>query len=137
MAEIHAGSCNCGQVTFSIKGNLRDIMACHCSQCRKQSGLYFAATEAKDADLIINGAEHITWYSASEAAKRGFCRTCGSTLFWKHNELDRTSILAGAFDTPINVKITEHIFCKDRSRFYDISDGLPQYDGPPPILKTP
>lgn len=135
MANTHAGSCNCGKVKFTVNGDLRDIMACHCSQCRKQSGLYFAATEAQNSELNIEGSEHITWYAASDSAKRGFCSVCGSALFWKHNALDRTSILAGSFDTAINVKITEHIFCRDKGNFYEIADSLPQYENVPPLTK--
>lgn len=137
MADTHNGSCLCGKITFTVNGSLRDIMACHCNQCRKQSGLYFAATEAKDTELNITGLEHITWYAASKSAKRGFCAICGSALFWKHNKLDRTSILAGSFDTPIDVNITEHIFCGDKGDFYEIADGLPQYDSVPPSPKAP
>jgi hypothetical protein len=41
--EIHAmadkpGSCLCGAVAFEITGPLRSVIACHCHQCRKQTG---------------------------------------------------------------------------------------------------
>ena len=127
MSHIHKGSCNCGKVSFQINGELRDILACHCTQCRKQSGFYFAATEAKYDDIKIIGDENITWYEASPIAKRGFCATCGSALFWQAKDHDHMSILAGALDTPTNLKIKAHIFCADKGDFYEITDGLPQY----------
>ncbi|MEP2945960.1 MAG: GFA family protein [Lentilitoribacter sp.] len=127
MLNIHNGSCNCGKVSFTVKGELRDILGCHCSQCRKQTGFYYAATEAKCSDLTIKGEENITWYEASPTAKRGFCATCGSALFWQANDLDTVSILAGAFDTPTGMKFKAHIFCADKGDFYEITDEYPQY----------
>lgn len=127
MSTEHQGSCNCGNVGFTVKGELRDILACHCTQCRKQSGFYFAATEAKCEDLNIIGEHNITWYEASDTAKRGFCSNCGSALFWQAKDHNNISILAGALDTPTNLKIKAHIYCADKGDFYQITDGLPQY----------
>ena len=113
MAEKHTGSCLCGQVRYSVSGPLREVLACHGTQCRKQSGHFYAATNAKDDAISLEGAEHVTWYRASDTAKRGFCRHCGSVLFWKPNDGDYTSILAGGFDKPSDLKLTKHIFVAD------------------------
>lgn len=127
MTEIHAGSCLCGAVTFRARGRLRGVFYCHCSQCRKQTGHYYAATDVDDTDLEIAGAEHVTWYAASEFARRGFCRTCGSALFWKRNGAPKTSILAGSFDLPSGLAAEGHIYVADKGDYYSIDDGLPQY----------
>ena len=133
--QIRTGRCNCGAVRFRTRGALRDVVACHCSQCRRQSGLYFAATNVSDDHIEIEGAEAITWYRASDFAKRGFCATCGSAMFWKHEADPFISVLAGSFDEPTGLKITSHIFCADKGDFYEIADGLPQYPkGSPGIL---
>lgn len=125
MTKITKGSCNCGSVTWEVQGEMRPIVACHCSQCRKQSGLYFAATAAEDKDLTING-DDLKWYKASPDASRGFCGTCGSSLFWKHDEEDFTSILAGSIDGVSGLEITRHIYVGDKPDWYDITDGKPQ-----------
>src|SRR6478735_5160721 len=83
MSDSHQGSCLCGAVRFRTRGALRGVVYCHCSQCRKQSGHFYAATNVADADIVIEGTESITWYEASAFAGRGFCKTCGSVLFWK------------------------------------------------------
>ncbi|MDF1607411.1 GFA family protein [Hoeflea sp. YIM 152468] len=126
-AQIRTGKCNCGAVSFRTRGPLREVVACHCSQCRRQSGLYFAATNVADERIEIEGAANITWYQASEFARRGFCATCGSALFWKHQADPHISVLAGAFDQPTGLTLTKHIFCADKGDFYQIADGLPQY----------
>jgi hypothetical protein len=125
-SEHHTGSCLCGAVRFETSGKLRGILYCHCIQCRKQSGHYFAATNVADADIRIDGAENITWYRSSEAARRGFCQICGSVLFWKRDEDAGISILAGAFDQPSGLHGEMHIYTADKGDYYSIDDGLPQ-----------
>lgn len=124
---VQHGSCLCGKISFKVSGALRGVVACHCSQCRKQSGHFYAATNAADEAISIDGEEHITWYKASKEAKRGFCSNCGSALFWKHQSDDFTSILAGAFDKPTGLKMTKHIFVEDKGDYYEINDDLPQH----------
>jgi hypothetical protein len=136
MPDLHNGSCLCGAVSFAASGPLRGVVYCHCSQCRKQSGHYYAATNVADADLRIEGAEKITWYEASASAKRGFCSVCGSVLFWKHNELAEISVMAGAFEKPTGLKGEVHIFVADKGDYYEIDDGLPQFERSTPDIKV-
>lgn len=123
----HTGKCACGAVSFRTRGELRAVVYCHCSQCRRQTGHFLASTNVPDDSLEVNGAEHITWFQSSDEAKRGFCKRCGSGLFWKNHKLDYTSILAGAFDIPSSLKASKHIFVADKGDYYDIKDGLPKY----------
>lgn len=124
--EIHTGSCLCGGIKMKISGQLRPVVACHCTQCRKQSGHYYAATNAPDEAIEIEGAEKLKWYMSSDDAKRGFCSECGSALFWKHDKDDFTSILAGCLDMPTGLKLEKHIFVADKGDYYDLTDGLPR-----------
>ena len=127
MAQEQTGSCNCGAIRFRTRGELREVIACHCSQCRKQTGLYYAATNVLDSELDVEGAANVTWYRSSDFAQRAFCKTCGSALFWKADAADYTSIMAGLFDMPTGLAIGYHIFCADRGDYYEINDGLPQF----------
>ena len=129
MTETRRGGCLCGAVRFTTRGALRGVVYCHCSQCRKQTGHYYAATNVEDDRLSIEGGEAVTWYAASPGARRGFCGTCGSALFWKADGSERTSILAGAFDTPSGLEAERHIFVADKGDYYDIADRLPQDEG--------
>jgi hypothetical protein len=134
METIHHGACLCGAVRFRTRGTLRGVVYCHCSQCRRQTGHFLAATSARDADIDIEGGESLTWYAASDEAKRGFCRLCGSLLFWKHNGLDSISIMAGAFDRPSGLREESHIFVADKGDYYEIGDGLPQFERSSPAI---
>lgn len=136
MDEIHTGACLCGAVRFAARGPLRGVIYCHCSQCRRQSGHFYAATNVEDDRLEVIGAERLTWFSASPQARRGFCATCGSAMFWKHEALACTSILAGSFDKPTGLRGEAHIFVPDKGDYYEIDDGLPQYERSTPSVKV-
>ncbi|MEP1207459.1 MAG: GFA family protein [Rhizobiaceae bacterium] len=129
MAKVVAGSCNCGGVKFTVTGHLREVIACHCSQCRKQSGHFYAATSAANGDLQIEQSGSLKWYAASDDAKRGFCSDCGSALFWQRNGGENTSILAGSLEGDAGgIKLDRHIHVADKGAYYEIEDGLPQSD---------
>ena len=91
--QTHGGGCLCGAVTYRIAGPLRDVIACHCRQCRKTSGHFVAATTARIADLTIVDDGALRWYRSSEAAERGFCGVCGSSLFWRRFGGDHVGVL--------------------------------------------
>jgi hypothetical protein len=127
--EEASGGCYCGRVRYRARGVSRQVVECHCSQCRKQAGHRYAATGARTGDVEIEGASNITWYRASPDAERGFCSTCGSHLFWKPTARDYTGILAASFDEPSGLRVTKHIFVDSKGDYYDITDGLPQFAG--------
>lgn len=134
MAEDHTGGCLCGSVRFRVTGPLREVVGCHCSQCRRQTGHFLAATNVADSQITLEGEENLRWYRASDFARRGFCSNCGSVLFWKADSEDYVSVLAGSFDAPSGLKLAYHIFCADKGDYYEISDGLPQYERGSPGL---
>ena len=124
-----SGGCYCGGVRYRASGVSPQLTECHCSQCRKQSGHRYASTGAKTSDMEIEGADNITWYRASPDAERGFCSICGSTLFWKRSDEDYTGILAASVDEPNRLEMATHIFVESKGSYYEITDGLPQYQG--------
>lgn len=134
MSDDHTGGCLCGAVRFRTRGELREVVACHCSQCRRQTGHFLAATNVADDQITLEGEENLRWYRASDFARRGFCSNCGSVMFWKADSEDYVSVQAGSFDAPTGLKLAYHIFCADKGDYYEIADGLPQYDRGSPGL---
>ena len=120
---MKTGSCLCGAVAFEMHGPLDDVIACHCSQCRKQTGNYWASTHCADKDLKFIRQDGLKWFASSEGAKRGFCKECGSTLFWKKNDDNKTSICLGSIDGKSGLKLAGHIFVKDAGDYYEIAGG--------------
>lgn len=119
------GTCLCGEVAFSVTP-LPRTSACHCSQCRKQSGHHWASGMGMAEAFEIMG--EVTWYRATPKAKRGFCGTCGSFLFWKHDDEPEMSFSLGVLDGPTGMTLPKHIFVADKGDYYTLADGLPQQD---------
>ena len=119
----HSGSCLCGAVAFEVSGPLRNALGCHCSQCRKMTGHYLAATAAKHDKFRLTREDGLAWYRSSDTARRGFCRICGSTLFWQGDGRDYVAIAAGSLDAPTGIRLEGHIFCADKGDYYEITDG--------------
>lgn len=132
--DEHHGGCLCGAVRYVATGPLREVIFCHCAQCRKQTGIYYAATAVDQANLDISGTQNLRWYAASTFAQRGFCGTCGSALFWKPVKAGHIAILAGSFDDPSVLRPGYHICTQNRAQFYDLADGLPQHPQSAPGL---
>jgi hypothetical protein len=126
MSDVKQGSCLCGAVRFTVEGDLGHSDACHCTQCRKASGHYFASANVPRSALTVTGEEHVRWYASSAKVRRGFCGHCGSPLFWDPLERDWTGIALGAFDSPTGIRLEKHIFVAEKGDYYDIGDGLPQ-----------
>jgi hypothetical protein len=120
---MKTGSCLCGSVTYELLGPLDDVIACHCGQCRKQTGNYWASTHTSDEDLKILKSETLAWYRSSPTAQRGFCNACGSNLFWKQDGSDHTSVCAGSIDGKTGLKLGGHIYVADAGDYYDIAGG--------------
>lgn len=118
------GSCLCGAVHFDTVGEVRPPVACHCTQCRKTTGHFWAAHSVATDDLNVTG--DLRWYRSSDTAARGFCPECGSTLFWRLDGEGRTSFSAGAVDGPTEMTTKAHIYVADKGDYYEIADGVPQ-----------
>lgn len=121
MAKPLAGSCLCGEVTYRLNGPLRPVIVCHCIQCRKMSGHFTGATQSLAADMEIHGAS-LKWYRSSDVAERGFCGTCGSTLFWRRFGNPHVSIFAGTLDGETGLKEAGQIHVGTKGDYYDLPD---------------
>ncbi|MCP4327149.1 MAG: GFA family protein [Alphaproteobacteria bacterium] len=124
--ERRTGHCLCEAVRYEINGPIRPVVICHCSQCLRTHGHYAAYTGVPREYVAIDGEDHVAWYRSSEIARRGFCRVCGSRLFWDRDGADYIAIAAGTLDPPTGVHSIAHIFVDDKSDYYELEDSLEQ-----------
>lgn len=123
------GTCLCGAVSLEIDQPLeKSPEACHCSQCRKQTGNFFVGVNVRRRALRVAGEERVTWYPSSEKVLRGFCSTCGSVMFWKPTieGYEWTAVALGCLDTSMKLKVAKHTFVADKGNYYEITDDAPQ-----------
>ena len=117
----HTGSCLCGGVKYRIAGALRPVIACHCTQCRKTSGHYVAATQCEASDMTLE-SETLIWFKSSDTAERGFCGRCGSNLFWRRFGNENISVWAGTIDGDTGLRMEAQLHTQSKGDYYDLPD---------------
>jgi len=122
---VRRGSCLCRGVTFEADAPLGDVIACHCSQCRRTSGHIWAGSFVPRAQFRLLSDATLRWYRSSPGVERGFCRDCGASLFWQPSEGADICVAAGALDLPTGLRLTEHWHREDAADYY-------RPEGPPP-----
>jgi hypothetical protein len=116
----------CGAVRFHVPtSSLAGVTVCHCGQCRRWHGHVGAYTNAKAADLVFDESRGLAWFRSSGFAQRGFCRECGSSLFWRRDGSDLISITAGTLDPPTGLATRLQIFTEDRGDYYALDASIP------------
>ena len=126
------GGCLCGGVRFALTRASTRVVNCHCSQCRRFHGHFGPYVTIARAAVRFDSGRTLTWYQSSAKARRGFCRVCGSSLFWEKIGGVHLDVIAGALDPPTGLSTVRHIFVADRSDYYTIDDGLERHAGAMP-----
>jgi hypothetical protein len=118
-------------VSFEVSGPLRDVILCHCVECRRWHGHVCAATAVTREALRFVSRDGLRWIDSPESdahARRGFCGECGSSLFWDAPDRDTISIAAGTLDPPTGLKTIAQIYAADAGDYYDVDAGLHRFE---------
>jgi hypothetical protein len=111
---------------------LRDVLICHCEECRRWHGHFSASTAARREDLVLLEERGLRWIQSPNSdarARRGFCAECGSSLFWDAPDRPTVSIAAGTLDGSTTLRTTAHWYVSQAGDYYDLpADGLPRHE---------
>lgn len=134
MSARATGRCLCGAVTYEVRGPLRDVVLCHCLECLRWAGNAGAFASTANDDLVVAERGALRWIDSpdsSRSARRGFCGECGSSLFWKAADAERTGIAAGTLDAPTGLEVAAHIYTHQAPDWdAPLDDGLPRDPDP-------
>jgi hypothetical protein len=111
------GRCLCGAVSFTAAQVDPGMHACHCSNCRRWTG--GPSLSANAAGVVFEGTAYLTVYESSAWGERGFCRKCGSSLFFRLQGSDRYILNHGSFDNPDHLKVVGEIYIDEKPSSYD------------------
>ncbi len=117
--------CLCGAVRFD--GQLVDdaVLLCHCQQCQRWTG-GGPLTTVRVKDVTIEGADNIGTYYASEHGERGFCKTCGTTLYWTMRGKPPAFLPVGLLEDQSGLTVKEEIFVDHRPGWLPVFEGARQ-----------
>jgi hypothetical protein len=121
------GRCLCSAVTFIAEGMAAELHVCHCSMCRRWTGGPTFSAEARS--VVFRGEENIQRYDSSAWAERGFCKRCGSSLFYRLKETNSYILNMGSFDDQQVFKIASEIYVDDKPAGYDFAGDHPRLTG--------
>jgi hypothetical protein len=93
--------------------------------CQKAFGGYFAPLAGVPLQDFawIKGTPGV--FHSSEAAERGFCRDCGTPLFFRYVDRDRIAISLGSLDDPSRVAPAKQFGIESRLDFMGSLATLP------------
>ena len=120
-------SCLCGGIQLRTKGLLRHVLNCHCYQCMKTHGNYAAYTTSLEKDIKFIKKRTLKWFRSSKKAKRGFCKKCGASMFFKFLDNNNISIAAGMFKNPTHLTTKRNIFVEKKLDYYSLDNRLPKF----------
>lgn len=121
------GQCLCGAVKISAQAASRNVGACHCDMCRKWGGGPLMAIDC-GTNVSLEGEENISVFDSSAWAERGFCKTCGSHLFYRLKQTGQYIMPAGLFaDGALN--FDHQVYIDEKPAYYDFSNQTENLTG--------
>jgi hypothetical protein len=117
--EALVGACHCGRVRVHVPGASAGVVACHCSDCQKLHGNFFAMLVTEKANVRWEGGEHVSWYRSSPENERGFCTHCGSRIAKRPTEGSRIMMAAGLFERTLARKVIKNVWLEQKPGWYE------------------
>lgn len=130
------GTCLCGAVTITATLNNNQLGACHCGICLKWGGGPFFAAECAGT-VQLQGEDNISIFDSSDWAQRGFCRQCGTHLFYRLKEGEHYAVPFSLFDAGADWTFAEQIFIEDKPGFYSFAEPTRNTTGAELFAKYP
>ena len=73
-------------------------------------------------EITFEGEENITVFNSSGWAERGFCKKCGSHLFYRLKEIKEHEIPAGLFENQGSFNFDLQVFTDGKPSFYGFAN---------------
>ena len=119
--ERFQARCLCGSVRFSAIAAERETGVCHCRMCQRwAAGPFFAVACGDSVDFESD--DDLELYQSSDWAERGFCRKCGTSLFWKMRDKDDYQVSMLAIEGDQKLAFTSEIFIDEKPDTYTFAN---------------
>jgi hypothetical protein len=125
---VAQGTCLCKAVSLSASQLSKSVGACHCNMCRKWGGSALLVLEGK-SDVHFEGEENISIYPSSDWAERGFCKHCGTHLFYRLKQQTEYYLPVGLFDNIDELVFENQIFIDEKPEYYTYANETKNMTG--------
>ncbi|WP_019961881.1 GFA family protein [Woodsholea maritima] len=121
------GQCLCGETAFEVVLKDEHVDACHCSMCRSWAAGPFMGVACETPSFTKDGALGV--FSSSEWGERVFCKSCGSSLFWRTKDKAMTIVSAGAVPLSSRADFTLQVFVDEKPDYYAFANATKTMTG--------
>ena len=115
------GQCLCGAVSFIAKNMSTEVGACHCGMCRQWGGGPFMEVEC-GSEISFTGSDSISTFNSSDWAERGFCKQCGTHLFYRFIEANLHMVPVGLFKDDSQFVFKQQVFIEEKPDYYHFAN---------------
>lgn len=115
------GHCLCEAVKVTAQNVDSKMGVCHCGMCRKWAGGPFMGVDC-GTEVSFDGKENIETFNSSEWAQRGFCKKCGSHLFYFLKQQKQYIIPIGIFENLDSVTFDHQVFIDKKPSYYEFAN---------------
>lgn len=129
---MYHGSCLCGAIKIELSGSIEDIIHCHCSLCRKNSGTAYATNGfINTSELNITDPQNkLGTYEFKPGKNRHFCTVCASPIFSSNaDNPSKLRIRLGIIDSDITERPLSHNFVSSKANWDNLDADIPRYNG--------
>ena len=122
------GHCLCGKVEVTAENIHPQVHACHCNMCRRWGGGPSMSVHC-GTEVSFSDPESITVYRSCDWAELGFCKHCGSHLFYRAIETGDYILHPGSFDSSERFELQQQLFIEEKPAFYDFANRTENLTG--------
>lgn len=115
------GHCLCGAIQIRVKHMSHNVGACHCGMCRHWGGGPLLAIDC-GTEVSFNDEQNVSLYNSSDWAERGFCKRCGSHLFYRLKETQQYIMPVGLFEDDGQFVFDHQIFIDKKPGYYHFAN---------------
>lgn len=115
------GHCLCGEVRITAKKASSDVGACHCKMCRRWGGGPFMEIDC-GTEIDFQGEDNIAVFDSSNWAERGFCRNCGTHLFYRIKASGQHMVPVGLFADEEDLAFESQVFIDEKPTYYEFAN---------------
>lgn len=115
------GACLCSLVSITVQSESKSVGACHCNMCRRWGGGPYMEIDC-GSNVSFEGKENISVFSSSDWAERGFCKNCGTHLFYRLKENNQHMVPIGLFENDDDLVFESQVFIDAKPAYYSFSN---------------
>ncbi len=141
MSTSLTGGCLCGAVRYSVNAPLANVVACHCTHCRKISGAGSSHNAIVAANAVTFAGSKVKRYQdkadSGNVLFRHFCGDCGSSLYSQREKSPEMIVLkVGTLDDASGLKLAMNIWTDSALPWMHLDPAVARHPKNRPIPKV-